>query len=203
MEPTTVSLPWIEVAKLALGTGVIATIVAKTFDWLVDRYKAERLAEQDAGYLAARIAVILEQFAIKCAEQIGENNMYRASDGHAGHAHGMLPALADFPPEANWALLDPGLLSRTLSLPNELILADKRIAFWNDVDPDPSLLRNACDAQAGTCGYRSWRLASDLRSRYRLPDFSPRDFSWDPMATLKEHHDGELARIAAERRERS
>ena len=197
MEPTAVSLPWIDVAMLVLGTG----FVTKALDWLIDRQKTDRLAEQGAGYLAARIAVILEQFAIRCADQIADNEMYRQSDGYAGHGHGTLPALAEFPPEANWTVLDPVLLSRTLSIPNELILADRTIAFWWEVETDPSLLHNVCDAQAGTCGYRAWRLAAELRSRYSLPDFSPGAFSWDPIGTLREHHDRELARITAERAE--
>lgn len=201
MEPTALSLTWIDVAMLVFGTGFVTTIITKVFDWLIDRRKTDRLAEQGAGYLAARIAVILEQFAIGCAERIANNELYRQSDGHAGHAHGKLPTLTEFPPEANWTVLDPVLLSRTLSIPNELILADRTIAFWWDVEPDPALLQNVCDAQAGTCGYRAWRLAAELRSRYSLPEFSPGAFSWDPIGTLKEHHDRELARITAERAE--
>ena len=77
----------------------------------------------------------------------------------------------------------------------ELLLGDKLIAHWSDVDPDPSLVRSACDLRAGTSGYRAWQLAEDLRGRYRLPSFVPKDFSWDAINTLKEHHDRELERI--------
>ena len=195
MEPTAVSLPLIEVLKLALGTGVVASIATQGIAWLIERSKSNRSVATEATNLAARLAATLEHFAIKCAEQIADHNMYQQSDGHAGRPHGSLPKLGEFPPQANWSTLDPVLLSRSFSLPNELLLGDRMIAFWSDVDPDPSLVHNACDARAGTSGYRAWQLAEDLRCRYRLPDFVPKDFSWDTVRTLKQHHDREVARI--------
>ena len=201
MEPTAISLPWLEVAKLALGTGVVATIVTQGFAWAIERWKSNKLSKQEGTYLAARIAVTLEQFAIRCAEQIADNEMFRTSSGHAGRSHGTLPSINNFPPGANWATLDPRLLARSLSIPNELMLANRMISFWADIDPDPPTVWNACDAQAGKCGYRAWRLADDLRRRYRLPDFVPKDFSWDSIKALKDRHDREVARIKEEQRE--
>ena len=195
MEPTAVSLPLMEVLKLALGTGLVAAVATQGIAWLVDRSKSNRAAEAEATYLAARLVVAFEHFAIECAEQIADNDMFRQSEGHAGRSHGTLPELSEFPLEANWTTLEPALLSRSLSLPNEILLGNSMIAFWSDVDPDPSLVRSACDAQAGTSGYRSWRLAEDLRSRYGLPDFVPKDFSWDVIKALKKHHDRELERV--------
>ena len=194
MEPTAVSLPWLEVAKLALSTGIVASIVTQGLAWAIDRWKTKHDAETEATYLAARIAVTLESFAIKCANQIGDNDMFRMSDGHAGRAHGKLPEMDDFPSKANWTVLDPSLLARSLSMQNELNLSDRAIAFWFDVDPDPALVRNACDGQAGTCGYRAWKLAGDLRGRYKLPDFSSDHFSRDTVKMLKKYHDREAAR---------
>ena len=194
MEPTAVSLPWMEVLKLAVTTGLAASI-APIMAWQIERSTSKKSAETKARLLAARLAVTFEHFAIKCAEQIADNDMYRQSDGHAGRPHGTLPELGEFPPEANWTTLEPELLSRSFSLPNELLLGDKMIAHWSDVDPDPSLVRRACDLRAGTSGYRAWQLAEGLRGRYRLPSFVPKDFSWDAINTLKEHHDRELERI--------
>ena len=195
METTPVSLPWIEILKLSLSTGLLAGIATQSFGWIIDRWKLNRLKETEAAYLAARLAVACENFAILCAEQIADNDMYKQSEGHAGKPHGKLPLLGEFPPQENWTTLDPALLSRSLSLPNELLLGERMISFWSDVDPDPSLLRSACNTQAGTCGYRAWKLAEDLRARYRLPEFVPRDFSWDTIKVLKEQHDREIMRI--------
>ena len=194
MEPTAISLPLVEVLKL-LSTGLVATIAAQGVAWLIERAKSNRSTESEATYLAARLAVNFEQFAIKCAKQIADNSMFQQSEGHAGRPHCTLPELGEFPSQANWKALDPVLLSRSFSFPNELSLGDSTVAFWSDVDPDPSLARSAFDSRAGTSGYRAWRLAEDLRSRYKLSSFVPEDFSWDAIRTLKNHHDREMARL--------
>ena len=195
MEPTAVSLPFVEVLKLALGTGLVATVATQGIAWLIDRSKSSKTTQTEATYLAARLAVTFEHFAIACADQIADNDMFRDSEGHAGKPHATLPELGEFPSQANWTTLDPVLLSRSFSLPNELLLGERMIAFWSDVDRDPSLVRSACDARSGVSGYRAWQLAEDLRSRYGLPSFVPRDFSWDAIKTLKERHDRELDAI--------
>ena len=172
METTPITIPWIEVLKVASSTGVITAIVTQFLGWLIDRAKSNRSARKEGTYLAARLAVAFENFAIRCAEQIADNDMFRQSEGHAGRSHGTLPSLEAVPTQANWTTLDPTLLSRSLSLPNELLLGERMIAFWSEVDPDPSLARSVCDAQAGTCGYRAWKLARELRERYgtaRIP----------------------------------
>ena len=195
IEPAAVSVPWADVIKLVLGTGLVATLATQLVAWIIDRAKSERSAQQDARYLSARVAVTLEHFAIRCAEQIANNQLHRDTRGYAGSASYKLPQLDDFPAEANWALLDPELLSRSLSIRNEALLGQQAITAVADIDPDPLLVAGACDAQAGLGGYRALRLAADLRSRYRLPSFTPSDFSWDLTRVLKEHHDRELARI--------
>lgn len=193
--PTPVSLSLMDILQLAVSTGVIASVTTQVIAWLIERSRSKRSSRTQATYLAARLAVIFEHFAIECAEQVADNDMYQQSGGHAGKPHGQLPKLGELPSEANWTTLDPILLSRSLSLPNELLLGERMIAFWSDIDHEPSLLRNACDAQAGICGYRAWQLAEELRSRYGLPDFVPRDFSWDVIKTLKQRHDREQVRI--------
>ena len=75
------------------------------------------------------------------------------------------------------------------------------IAYWSDIDPHPSLAQSVCDAQAGTCGYRAWKLAEDLRARYGLPEFVPKDFSWDTIKALKKRHDREVMRIKEQQTE--
>ncbi len=161
MEPTAVSLPWSEVAKLALGAGVVATLVAQTFDWLKERSRSKRLAAEHATYLAARVAVILEDFAIRCAQAIADNNMYEQSGGDAGSPQTTLAKMGDYPSEGDWTTLDSSLLARCLSIPNELAISEQSIAAWWEVGVDPDSVQSACDSQSGKCGYRAWRLADE------------------------------------------
>lgn len=200
MEPATaVSLSSGELLKLAFSTGAVAAVMApiatRVVDWLIDRWKLKKAAEAEATRLAARLAVVLEKFAIKCALQIADNNLHRQTGGHAGRPHATLPKLGGFPSDADWTKLDSDLVSRCSSLPNQLLLGASAIEFWWDVDPDPALVRSACDGQAGLTGYRAWQVAEDLRNKYGLPNFDPKEFSWDIVTTLKKDHDYEIKRI--------
>lgn len=200
MDPTPVSLPLAELAKLALTTGLVAVAVGPFINWWIDRQKSKRAAVAEATHLAARLAVILEEFAIKCAQQIADNSLHSQSDGYAGWAYAALPKLGDFPSELNWATLDSKLLSRSLALQNELEIGESAISFWWEVDPDPALVRNACDGRAGTIGYRAWQIAKELRRTYGLGEFVPTDFSWDTVRTLKKYHDREIERVKEHQR---
>src|SRR4051794_15507736 len=113
-----------------------------------------------------RLAVILETFAMECANITVDNHLYSQSEGHAGTAHTTLPPAPKYPDDANWRSLDPELSARALSLPNELSLSDGAIAFYWQVDPsDRGALLGICSAQAGKSGYRAWQLAAETRRR--------------------------------------
>ena len=200
MEPAAaVSLSSGELLKLALSTGAVAAVMApiatQIVDSLIDRSKSKKAAEVEATHLAARLAVVLEKYAIKCALQIADNNLHRQTGEHAGQSHTTLPELGEFPSQADWTKLDPKLWSRSSSLPNQHLLGESAIEFQWDIDPDPAQLRSACDGQAGLTGYRAWQVAEDLRNKYGLPKFDPKEFSWDIVTTLKKDHDREIERI--------
>jgi len=54
--------------------------------------------------------------------------------------------------------------------------------------------KSACNGQAGLRGYGAWQLAAEMRNRYKLSKFSPKETTWDVEKTLKEVHDQELRR---------
>lgn len=175
------------ILTLVFGTGLATAIFNQSIAWWRDA-RHERLATtRDARYLAIRLAVMLERFAIDCAEAVVAQDMYNDSEGHAGALHGTLPDLPLFPDEADWKTLAPDFLARALTLRNELPLSDKAIAFWEDVDR--TCIPRACDLQCGKCGYMAWVLAADLRHHYNLGTFDPKLTSWDIVKTLKPLHD--------------
>ncbi|MYI24623.1 MAG: hypothetical protein F4109_04235 [Gammaproteobacteria bacterium] len=156
------------------------------------QFKTE--TDKNARYLAARIAVTLEQFALKCADWIDDNEAYIDTRGSVGRLRLTLPPLAEFPTDAHWTAVDPALVARSLSISNELMLAKAAIDFAKGVadSEDHLYVRNTFDGQAGKCGYRAWQLAIDLRQKYTLGEFSPSEFSWNSERLLKKHHDQEL-----------
>jgi hypothetical protein len=104
-----------------------------------------------------------------------------------------LPKLVEYPPELEWKTVDVSLASRILSFRSEIVLADRSVAFWWEVDPE--LVRTECDSQMGKCGYRAWQLASDLRARYKLPPLNIAEHSWDPTKILSDLHDRAIRQL--------
>jgi hypothetical protein len=187
-------MDWKTFLPFALGTGLVTTILTQAWESLGKRFESSR----QAGYLAIRLATILEQFAIDCAERIAGIDMYKQSEGHAGVSSTKLPELSPFPDEEKWNTLKPHLLARVLTLPNERSLGNGAIAFWFDVDPE--LMPTACGQQCGKVGYLAWTLACDLRSHYGFSPFDPKQTSWDMVETLKNTHDEVLQELIARRK---
>lgn len=180
------------------GIAVLLAVLSTSFftglaTAILNQIYAGRASTRDAKYLAIRIAVILESFAIECAEQISTQQMYNQTGGGSGRLYGTVPALSPFPDEAKWESLDGDLLARALSLRNELPLSDRKIAFWEDIDRE--CIPVECDQQCGKCGYIAWELAQAIRRRYGFPSFDPKLTSWDVAGTLKEMHDKALRNV--------
>jgi len=209
MEPTPIVVSGWDIVKFALGTGVVTAVANNLLGWWRDWKKEGTTTIRDARYLAMRVAVTLDRFAIECANSIGDNELFSGSQGHAGTVHGRLPPLEEYPTDADWKALDPSLSARALSLRNDLRLSEGIIKFWWEIEPgDQGILMTTCDGQAGTCGYRAWQLAADMRRHYGLPEFDPKPTSWDVVTVLKEQYDLELKRMKdsaadRERRERA
>jgi len=179
------------VVLAVLGTSIFTGLATAMFNEFFVHYRERAALTRDARYLAIRLAVIAEQFAIECADRIASQQMHRQSGGGAGQSHGAVPELPSYPDQAKWETLDAGLLARALSLRNELPLSDKAIAFWADVDRE--CIPKECDQQCGKCGYMAWELAVDIRAHYGFPVFDPKRANWDIVATLKEGHEALLS----------
>jgi hypothetical protein len=100
----------------AVGVGsLITTILNLWWGWWSKRSENKR----SAAYLAIRLAVILERFAIECADVVTEQEEFEQGRGESASA---LPALEGFPSEQGWNTLDPALSARVLTFPNTLRL---------------------------------------------------------------------------------
>jgi|SRR6266851_4312275 len=88
-----------DILTLAFSTGVITALLNNLLGWLRDWKKDHTSTKRDPRYSAMRIAVILEKFAIECANVISDNDLYKKAEGHAGAAHGTLPPLSPHSPD--------------------------------------------------------------------------------------------------------
>lgn len=192
METAATSLTSGDIIKLVLSTGIFTALINQGITWLKDWRKDKEINERMAQYSALRIAIDLEAFAISCAKAISDSNFFSQTDGHAGSQHSKIPSLLEYPKDIDWRLIERSLCERTLALRNEIELCQGEIDFWYEIDYE--CIPSACCEQTGTCGYRAWKLANDLRKFYKLSSFDPRQISWDIEAILKDIHDKALAK---------
>jgi hypothetical protein len=172
---------------VAAFIGLTASPLVTWLTSTIENRRSKQSAERDARYLAVRVAIILECFAIECAEQVSESSLHERSKGAAGSTYKTTPQLQQLPENAEWKLLEPNLLARVLSFQVELRLAEGTLTHMSAVEPDCTDL--ACRLQSGKCGYIAWQIAEDLRRYYSLPTFDPFHTAWDVVGALKVEHD--------------
>lgn len=176
-------LTWLDIGKIAAASTVVSAIVTAAIGALREHNKEKR----GATYLALRIAVALEQFAISCADQIGENDVHEESHGHAGTAYVGLPKNPEYPTDADWKALIGTLAARALGLTNEIHMGARALAF--SLDNDPENATSDCSDRCAVLGLRALTLATELRSEYRIRRFDPREAGWDIQQVLMRRHE--------------
>jgi hypothetical protein len=158
--------------------------------WLRDKNARIR----GARHLAILLAVKYEGYALRCSDLIAGNDLYNQSGGHAGTRTLKLPDATAIPESDHWENVDHNLAERALTFPNVVRQADGKIEFYWEVDGDPDDMAKSFDEQAAITGLLAWRLACDLRSRYRLPSFRTSEIGWDFVALLQTQADRAEAR---------
>lgn len=152
-----------------LGNWIVAIVVGVLAS-TITQVATSRRDRKTATYLAVRIAITLEAFAIACADLIHENDRAQRSDDDEGPRES-LPELAVYPGDENWQTLDVSLANRALAFRNDLTVSHNTMyADWQTGDGPQSDL---CDDEAAKRGIQAWDLASDLRSRYKIATYSP------------------------------
>jgi len=180
-------LPLVAGAAIGSLATIGAAILTLASGWFSKRAQNRR----NATYLAARLAVILERFAIECCNRIERQELHESSRGAAGiTSDGPLPELQPFPDAPDWSALQSDLMDRVLVLPNECLLANGAIAVCWDVQND--YVPAECLRQYGKVGYMAWALSGDLRRRYRVLAFNPEDTAKGIGVLLKRYRDEAL-----------
>ncbi|MBW6397046.1 DUF4320 family protein [Roseomonas sp. HJA6] len=191
------AFPILEIAKL-VGSGLIAATITQILAWVREVRRDRAMSERDARYLALRVAIVLERFAIDCADSLYALDMHEASSGAAGTLPLRLPELGDYPTDADWKAVSGALAHRALTLRNELLVASRTVSgSWEFLDADD--VAQECCEQTGRLGYRAWTLAAGLREKYGLPPLDTADIGYDFVETLQKMHEKV---IEARRKER-
>lgn len=159
-------LTWVNVLKVAATTGVLTTLLNQGVGLLREWWINKNRKKSEATYLAMRLAVILEEFAVKCA--------YTMQHGEADYKEGAvefsynLPTLAPYPQESDWKSLDHKLAAQIMSFPNEISAAEMSCEFQRRHE---GYLFGSSD-ETIVAGAKACRLAQSLRKKYSL-DINP------------------------------
>lgn len=162
---------------VAFFSAVVGAVITQGVTW----FRETRTQKLAAIYLAIRLAVTLEAFAIDCGFLINKNSRAETGDDDEGPC-GNLPSLGEYPKDADWKVLEPGLANRVLSFRNDLAVSDETIEFrW---DMENAIQSDACNDEAAKRGIQALNLAVDLREKYGLAPYSP---GYDVGGTLKKY----------------
>ena len=181
--------PWV------LGMSALTAFGSATLTLGGGALLARRKDKTSARYLAMRIAVLLEGYAITCAESLSDWDLYFSSGGHAGSMMDGIPDIPEYPDEEGWSALKPALLERALTLRNQVRIGRRSVSSFAEFEMDPDDIAHHSAGHLGVCGYRAWSLAKDLRAEYRVQPLDLTSTSWDIAPFLRENHD----RIVKER----
>ncbi|GLI93591.1 hypothetical protein [Methylocystis echinoides] len=176
LEPST--WDWATLGNTFVGAGVGTALVQSLFSLIRERAQTKK----QATYLATRLAITLEFFAQACAELISTNRNAETPRGHEFPAwKRLLPDLPTYPDDAGgWLAIDRSLADRCLHLRNKIYASQQAIDFTTDFATHE--LGDTLDEEAAACGLEAWKLALELRKKYKL---TPADIRYDIVEALE------------------
>jgi hypothetical protein len=149
---------WITIiSSFGLGS-VITFFLGCLREW----WSKESQKESEAAYLAMRLAVILEDFVVKC--------LYKSWHDEAVLNQGLveleysLPPLSPYPKDSDWKSLDLKLAGQVLSFENEITAAAASCKFQGMWEGN----KIASADETIVAGVNAWKLAQSLREKYNL-----------------------------------
>lgn len=157
------------ILSVILGSALVSAIVSAALNFVFEGLNRRRVEARQRSYYSLIAALTLEAYALECAETVASNEFHDQTGGGAGTSRLRLPSWPTYPASIDWQLLSPVLAARALSLPMDILIADRAVEFWWEIDNDPGLLRNVTNEETGKVGNRAWLLAVDLRAAHGLP----------------------------------
>jgi hypothetical protein len=177
----------IQIVTLVTGSSVLSALLTSGLSLFVQW----RRASANARYLALRVAVTLEAFALACYHVVADHDVHDNSAGNLGKEHDAFPEIAAYPESLEWQALPPRLLSRVLNFRNEIKISEARLKFQWDLDPGG--LTETLSEECAHRGSQAMDIVNDLRQTYGL---APLQADYDFAQRLRAKHEMFLEREA-------
>ena len=181
--------------------GLLGVIVGASITAVREHWASKASAKKSAEYLAIRVVSILDGFAEKCADVVGDDGLSQGQVGPDGCRSVQVPT-PEFSVEnldVDWKSIPSDLMYEILSLPNCVSAANQKISnVWEYVadPPDYEELFEERQIQYGELGLKAASLSDELRKLYGIPTREYRD--WNPVKHMAEG----MGRAIEERNER-
>jgi hypothetical protein len=153
-----------------ITTVVTSALVATAAGAAINAWLDSRKSRHTTRFDALSAAVVLEGYAVTCADKVCDHDLALSSGGCVGSFLGRIPDLPELSVVAGF--LRPkkaSVANRLMIFPQEIRQADQYIAFCWDVTGDVDEARNATVGQVAQIGLKALELATDMREAFNLP----------------------------------
>ncbi len=162
----------------AFSGGLLGALLNRFFDWRVHRRRG--------NYLAIRLSVMLEEYAVRCADMASEHDMAIGSGGSAGTVMGQIPSFHPLPEDEAYVQLSQPLLAEILQFPQERDMAEASAAQWEALLGTISDADNPYREHAVRLGSRAAVLAKRLRRQHGIAARTLASGLWDISTFLEQ-----------------
>lgn len=175
---------------ISLTGGLIGVLLGALLTTLRERLAERSARDKNARYLAIRVVCILDRYVEKCAEVVVDDGLCEGQRNELGYLEPQIeiPPPPKFPSDVDWKSIEPPLMYRLLSLPNEADAANSRIAAASRFadPPDYDELFEERKNQYSKLGIAANALKTDIRKLFAIsPLSSDPDLSiWNPIEAL-------------------
>lgn len=190
-----------DAAVSAVFFSLVGVVVGALLTLLRDIWADRRARGRNARYLAIRVVCILDKYVEHCAEVALDDGLCEGQRDPQGCLEPQVspPSPPEFPQDVDWKSIEPGLMYRLLSLPNEAEAAGRRVdASGNFADPpDFDAFFEERQDQYGRLGLAAFALTKEIREKYAIP--AQNIGEWDQV----EHLTKARAQVEEDRRARA
>ena len=165
-------------------SGLIGVVVGSVLSGFRDAWSDRKMRDRHAQYLATRVVCALDSYVEACTEVVADDGLCEGQTNAQGclEPQVRLPPAPEFSQDLDWQSIDPGLMYRLLSLPNEVGAANRIISStWDAIGP-PDYDFEGRQYQYALLGLVAHALTQELRGKYGLP--AQRLGEWNPVDYL-------------------
>lgn len=168
--------------------GLVGVLIGSGISWFQIYWTNRQTEIKNAKYLAIRVVCILDKFMEDCAEVVKDDGLSFGQRNGEGCLEPKVqtPGAPMYPEDLDWRSIDHDLMYKLLSLPSEVVAADRMIKFTENIadPPDFEDWFNERKFYYSQFGLEAFRLSEELSNGYSIKKKTYND--WNPAVDLQQ-----------------